>query len=136
MFHQIPRRHIDKNLKGIPTLTKVIHSYSSDASRIGSFWGSGKMKKSLFNFYHEYSHKIKTKADSVIGGAGILSMKIEKQLVLYAGHLNHPIRAETPLCYKSEPYKTLTQIKPAPKMPDEIQHDSSMEEAVSMVQIG
>ncbi len=120
-------------LKGIPTLTKVVHSYSGNISRLGPFWGTDTMKKSLFNFYHEYSHKIKIQSDSVIGGSGILSMAMEKQLVLYAGHLNHPIWGKTPLCYKTEPYKSLTQIPPAPKMPDNIIHPES--EAVSSVQI-
>ena len=120
-------------LKGIPTLTKIVHSYSADVSRLGSFWGGGKMKKGLFNFYHERSHKIKIQSDTVIGGAGVLSMAIDKQLVLYSGHLNHPVRAETPLCYKAEPYKTLSQISPAPQMPSYIEHDKNLEEAVSSI---
>ena len=123
-------------LKGLPSLTKVVHSYSSDVSRLGSFWGSGKMKKNLFDFYHERSHKIKIQSDSVIGGAGILSMAPDKQLVIYAGHSRQPIRADTPLCYKSSPYKEMTQIPPAPKMPDDIIHDETIENAVSAVQIG
>ena len=123
-------------LKGIPTLTKLIHSYSADESRLGPFWGSGKMKKDLFNFYHERSHKIKMKDDSVIGGAGILSMKPDKQLVLYAGHLDHPIQANSPLYFKTEPYKTRAAIPPAPKMPADIHHDSDIGAAVSAVQIG
>jgi hypothetical protein len=120
-------------LKGIPTLTKIVHSYSADVSRLGPLWGGGKMKKGLFNFYHERSHKIKIQSDSVIGGAGILSMAINKQLVLYSGHLNHPVRAETPLCNKEEPYKTLSNIPPAPQMPSYIEHDKTIEEAVSSI---
>ena len=49
-------------LKGIPTLTKIVHSYSADVSRLGSFWGGGKMKKeylSLSNITVDtYYHKI------------------------------------------------------------------------------
>ena len=123
-------------LKGLPKLTKVVHSYSQDVSRLGPFWGSGKMKKGMFNFYNERSHKIKIQADSVIGGAGILSMKIDKQLVLYLGHLRQPIRADTPLCYNTSPYKEMTALPPAPKMPDDILHDETIESAVSSVQIG
>jgi len=122
-------------LKGLPKLTKVVHSYSENVSRLGPFSGKGTMKKAMFNFYHERSHKIKIQADTVIGGAGILSMAIDKQLVIYAGHLRLPIRADTPLCYKSSPYKEMTQIPPAPKMPDYILHDESIEDAVASVQM-
>jgi hypothetical protein len=88
---------------------------------------------SLMFSISEEQHKIKIQSDSVIGGSGILSLAMEKQLVLYAGHLNHPIWGKTPLCYKAEPYKSLTQIPPAPKMPDNIIHPES--EAISSVQI-
>jgi len=122
-------------LKGLPKLTKVVHSYSENISRLGPFWGAGNMKKSMYNFYHERSHKIKIQADTVIGGAGILSMAIDKQLVIYAGYLRLPIRADTPLCYKVSPYKDMTQIPPAPQMPDYILHDERIEDAISSVQI-
>lgn len=120
-------------LKGIPSLTKVIHSYSGNVSRLGPFWGSGTMKKSLVNFYHEWSHKVKIKSDGVIGGVGILNMATNKQLVLYAGHLDHPVRADSPLCFKTEPYKTMSQLPPAPKMPADIVHDDTVESAISSV---
>ncbi len=122
-------------LKGITPLTKVVHSYSQNSSLLGPIFGSGEMKKSLFNFYHSYSHKIKIMSDSVIGGSGILSMANEKQLVLYAGHLKTPIRAKTPLCFKSGKYNELTKIPPSPKMPDYIEHDAALEQAVSLIQL-
>ena len=122
-------------LKGIPSLTKVLHSYSEDTSILGPIFGSGKMKKSMYNFYHERSHKIKIQADTVIGGAGVLAMKMDKQLVLYSGHLRFPVRAETPLCFKVEPYKTMSAMKPATQMPEYILHDENIENAVAGVQI-
>lgn len=109
-------------LKGIETLTKVVHSYDS---RRGYFDWSGPLlpnskSKINFNLYWDLKHKIKKQADTVIGGSGILSMAPDKQVVLYAGHLNRPIKASTPLCFKNEEYKKLTAMSPAPKMPNDI----------------
>lgn len=123
-------------LKGIETLTKVVHSYSGKRSFFdwsGSLIPTAKSKMG-FNLYHEYSHKIKTQADSVIGGSGILSMAPNKQLVLYSGHLTRPIRAETPLCFKHPEYKTLTSMKPAPKMPDNIIRQAEQMATIGQIQ--
>ena len=120
-------------LKGIQKLTKVTHTYSRNISYIGPF-GTKKMKTN-FDFFHEWSHKIKIIPDTVIGGAGVLSMAINKQLVLYSGHLNRPIRGITPLCYKTAPYKELIKMKPAPQMPPEIHHNEDIEAAITTVQL-
>ena len=107
-------------LKGIETLTKVIHKYSGDRCKI-DFTGSsliGMKEMGLgWSAWGGHSHKIETKADSVIGGSGVLSMAPTKQIVLYAGHLHRPIVGQTPLFYKNEEYKAKAAIKPAPPMP-------------------
>lgn len=96
-------------LKGIAPLTKVVHSY--------------KTKEKGFMPIFERTHSVKTQSDTVIGGSGVLSMKNEKQVVLYAGHLHRPISAQTPLFFKKEGYKKLAAMEPAPNMPKElIQH--------------
>ncbi len=121
-------------LKGITPLTKVVHSYSGKSNSLISFWPKSEMKKDILRIWdHGYSHKIKIQADTVIGGAGVLSMAIGKQLVLYAGHLKTPIRAETPLCYKNAEYKALTAIPPAPPMPDFIKHDEEVVQNISSI---
>ena len=123
-------------LKGIETLTKVVHSYSGKRSFFdwsGSLIPTAKSKIG-FNLYHEYSHKIKKQADSVIGGSGILSMAPNKQLVLYSGHLTRPIRAESPLCFKHPEYKTLSGMKPAPKMPNNIVRKADQMATIGQIQ--
>ena len=108
-------------LKGIETLTKVVHSYSADWGKInfsGGFWLSGTKNMGIgLDFWHGHSHKIKTQADTVLGGSGFLSMVPTKQIVLYAGHLHRPIVGQTPLFYKNEEYKALASLPPAPPMP-------------------
>ena len=121
-------------LKGITPLTKVVHSYSGKFNSLISFFPKSDMKKDLFRIWdHGYSHKIKIQSDSVIGGSGILSMAINKQLVLFSGHLNTPIRAETPLCYKNATYKALTALPPAPKMPPEMEHDDTIIQSIASI---
>lgn len=123
-------------LKGIESLTKVVHSYSSKRSFFdwsGALIPTAKSKMG-FNMFWEYSHKIKKQSDSVIGGSGILSMAPNKQLVLYSGHLTRPIRAESPLCFKNAEYKALTGMKPAPKMPNNIVRKSDEMAVIGQIQ--
>ena len=122
--------------KGIASVTKVVHSYSYEQCKI-DFTGSlfKPSKGAPFSLWHKVSHKIKTQADSLIGGSGILSMAPTKQLVLYAGHLDRPIRAATPLCYANKEYKALTKLPPAPRMPAFIQHDATQENVASDLQL-
>ncbi len=121
-------------LKGITPLTKVVHSYSGKSNLLVSFYSKSDMKKDLFRIWdHGYSHKIKIQSDSVIGGSGILSMAINKQLVLVSGHLDTPVRAETPLCFKNEPYKTLSSLPPAPKMPTDMEHDEEVIRSIASI---
>ncbi len=126
-------------LKGISTLTKVIHDYSGSSGWMDFtgpiFPGEGAIKKPLTFFEHKYGHKIKTKADGVIGGSGILSMAPEKHLLLYSGHLSRPIRALTPLFFKNAEYKALASIKPAPKMPDNIVRKADEMATVGAMQV-
>ncbi len=112
-------------LKGIEPITKVVHSYSYESCKVdfsgNSLIGGPKMGLGI-SFWHKVTHKVKTISDSLVGGSGIMSMAPGKQLVLYAGHLNRPIRAETPLCFSNKIYKPLTQLKPAPRMPAFLVH--------------
>lgn len=109
-------------LKGIETLTKVVHSYSGNRGFLKfsnkDLFGGKKMEIG-FDFWHEKSHKIKTQADTVLGGSGFLSMVPTKQIVLYSAHLNRPIVGQTPLFYKNDEYKALASLPPAPPMPKE-----------------
>lgn len=121
-------------LKGITPLTKVVHSYGGKFNSLISFFPKSDMKKDLFRIWdHGYSHKIKIQSDSVIGGSGILTMAMNKQLVLISGHLDTPVRAETPLCYKNEKYKALTAIPPAPKLPIEMEHDETVIQSIASI---
>lgn len=108
-------------LKGIETLTKVVHSYSRTHAKF--IYG----KKGAGNIWHDYSHKIKTQADTVLGGSSFLSMAPIKQVVLYSGHLNRPIVAQTPLYFNNKQYKEQTALPPAPPMPKEFIKDNSTE---------
>lgn len=121
---------------GIASITKIVHSYSYEQCKI-DFTGSlfKPSKGAPFSLWHKVSHKIKTQPDSLIGGSGILSMAPTKQLVLYAGHLDRPIRATTPLCYSDKEYKVLTKLPPAPRMPDYVQHNSNEENVASDLQL-
>lgn len=125
-------------LKGIETLTKVVHSYSGDRCKI-DFTGSsliGMKEMGLgWSAWGGHSHKIKTQADSVIGGSGVLSMAPTKQIVLYAGHLHRPIVGQTPLFYKNEEYKVKAAIKPAPPMPKEFIKNNENLAVVSQMQM-
>ena len=125
-------------LKGIETLTKVVHSYSGDRCKI-DFTGSsliGMKEMGLgWSAWGGHSHKIKTQADSVIGGSGVLSMAPTKQIVLYAGHLHRPIVGQTPLFYKNEEYKAKAAIKPAPPMPKEFIKNNENLAVVSQMQM-
>ena len=60
--------------------------------------------------------------------------KPNKQLLLYSGHLDRPIRAETPLCFKHPEYKKLTSMKPAPKIPDYIIRKADQMQVVGQIQ--
>ena len=123
-------------LKGIETLTKTIHSF--DVKRSFFDW-SGPLiptakSKMGFNLFYDIKRKTKRKADGVIGGSGILSMAPNKQLVLYSGHLDRPIRGETPLCFKHPEYKKLTGMKPAPKMPKDIIRKADEMQMIGQIQ--
>lgn len=123
-------------LKGLETLTKTIHSFSSKRSYFdwsGPLIPTAKSKMG-FNLFHDIKRSTKRKADGVIGGSGILSMAPNKQLVLYSGHLDRPIRGETPLCFKHPEYKKLTGMKPAPKMPDNILRKSDEMQMIGQIQ--
>ncbi len=128
-------------LKGIETLTKVVISYES---RRGYFDWSGDMFPNSsskwiwkdFNLYHPIKKKIKTQSDSVIGGSGILSMAQDKQLVLYAGHLDRPInKVNSPLCFKYPEYKALTALPPATTIPDYIQREADEVGLISQMHV-
>ena len=124
-------------LKGLESLTKVIPSYSSKRSFLidvsGPLIPTAKSKMG-FNLWWDLKRTVKKKADGVIGGSGILSMAPTKQLLLYSGHLNRPIRAETPLCFKHPEYKKLTSMKPAPKIPDYIERKADQMQVVGQIQ--
>lgn len=118
-------------LKGSGTVTKVTHSYSRDAGNkldfSGKEWiGLGK-GESPINLWHPVKHGVKYTEDNLVGGAGIMSMAMDKQLVLYTGALNRPIRADTPLYFKDPAYQKLAAIKPAPNIPDDIVHPEDVE---------
>ena len=127
-------------LKGIETLTKVVHSYDS---RQGWFDFSGDLIPNSsspwiwkdFNLYLPIKRKTKTMADTVIGGSGVLSMVPEKQVVLYAGHLNRPIQAATPLYNKVPEYKERASIKPAKEMPDYIVREADEVNLISKIHV-
>lgn len=127
-------------LKGIETLTKVVISYDS---RRGYFdWGGQLYPNSSsswiwkdFNLYYPIKKKVKTQADTVIGGSGILNMATDKQVVLYAGHLNRPIKASTPLYNKRPEYKARAAIKPAKAMPDYIVREADEIHLISQMQV-
>lgn len=128
-------------LKGIETLTKVVISYDS---KRGYFDWSGPLvptEKSKwiwedFDLYYPIKKKIKTQADTVIGGSGVLSMVPEKQIVLYAGHLDRPLnKVNTPLCYKNAEYKALSSIPPAPAMPDYIEREADEMDIISRMHV-
>lgn len=108
-------------LKGTGSLTKVVDSYSQDSNP--------------FKLTTSYSHKIKMQSDSVVGGGGILTMATNKQLVLYSGHLNRPIRADTPLCYQHPAYKALSSLPPAPAAPKGILRPADEEETLEKIQL-
>ena len=119
--------------KGIETLTKVVKSRSSSWSW---FDVSGPLvptkAKVGFNMYFPVKVTRKVQSDTVIGGSGILSMAMDKQLVLYAGHLTRPInKVTTPLYFKNAEFKEKAAIKPAPAIPDYI-----IREADEMARIG
>ncbi len=128
-------------MKGIETLTKVVISYDK---REGWFdWGGELIPNSSskwiwkdFNLYHPIKKKIKTQSDSVIGGSGILSMAPDKQIVLYAGHLNRPLnKVNTPLCFKYPEYKTLTALPPVTAVPDYIKREADEISLISQMHV-
>lgn len=124
--------------KGIETLTKVVHSYSRNICKIdfkgSSFIGMKEMGWG-YDFWGGISHKIKTQADTVIGGSSFLSMKNEKQIVLYSGHLHRPIVGQTPLFFKNSEYKALAALPPAPPMPADYVKDEKELELIGQIQL-
>ncbi len=111
--------------KGIEPYTKVDRS-SYDRSWSWFDWTGPllpgpKQVKVGFDLYFPIKRKIKTMSDSVVSGSSILNMPPDKQVVLYAGHLNRPInKATTPLYDRVPEYKERAALKPAPAIPDYI----------------
>lgn len=75
---------------------------------------------------------IKIIKDSVIGGAGIMNMATDKQLVLYAGHYHQPIRGKTPLYYKDKEFSEKTKIPPAGPVPEDLKARKEKEQRAYM----
>ncbi|MGN1063097.1 MAG: type IV secretory system conjugative DNA transfer family protein, partial [Alphaproteobacteria bacterium] len=125
-------------IKGMESLTKVVHSYSRNICKI-DFRGSSLIgMKEMgwgYDFWRGVSHKIKTQSDSVLGGSGFLSMANTKQIVLYAGRLHRPIVGQTPLYFKNNEYKALASLLPAPPIPAEFVKDTDTLEIVSQIQM-
>ncbi len=100
-------------LQGTGNVTKVTHKYKS--------------KGYLFGSLYQHDHSLDYKEDTLVGGAGVMSMAPEKQLVLYTGVVNRPIRAETPLYFKNDAYRKMAAMKQAPNIPDDIVHPDDAE---------
>jgi len=126
-------------LKGIETLTKVTYTIKEDLTRFDFTGSLVPVKQATFGWEDlrmKWSRTTKTMADTVIGGSGVLSMAVDKQLVLYAGHLRRPInKAMTPLCFKYPEYKALTAMKPAPAIPDNIIREADEVSTISQMHV-
>ena len=126
-------------LKGIETLTKVTYTIKEDLTRFDFTGSLVPVKQATFGWEDlrmKWSRTTKTMADTVIGGSGVLSMAVDKQLVLYAGHLRRPInKAMTPLCFKYPEYKILTAMKPAPAIPDNIIREADEVSTISQMHV-
>ena len=126
-------------LKGIETLTKVTYTIKEDLTRFDFTGPLTPVKQAAFGWEDlrmKWSRTTKTSADTVVGGSGLLSMAVDKQLVLYAGHLRRPInKATTPLCFKHPEYKILTAMKPAPAIPDNIIREADEVSTISQMHI-
>lgn len=127
-------------MKGITPLTKVDRaSYSYTWSWFdwtGPLLPGNKQVKIGFDLYFPIKRKIKTLSDSVIGGSGVLNMSPDKQIVLYAGHLDRPInKVTTPFYDKIPEYKIRAALKPAPAIPGYIVRKAGEMEKIAQLHI-
>lgn len=128
-WHQLSKKYGEKTTEVLLNMpgAKILKRCNNIDTRNKMMKGLGdttKIKYSIGEDYLPFNHlqiakkyKYSTYKDGAIGKSGILKMKPEKQLLIYSGHADRPIKCDTPLFFKNETYKKKSKITPAKHVP-------------------